>query len=63
MISNYVLLAIPTVISCIFLQLTQIVNAIYAGKMDDPIKLAGVGLGITWLNVVSFSICQGINGA
>ena len=63
MIQNFLSLAIPTIISCLFLQLTNIVNVIYAGKMSEPAKLAGVGLGASWLNVVCFTIFMGMNGA
>ena len=63
MIKNFLSLAIPTIISCLFLQLTNVVNAIYAGKLDDPAKLAGVGLGASWLNVICFIIFMGMNGA
>ena len=62
-VKNFLSLAIPTIVSCLFLQLTNIVNAIYAGKMNDPAKLAGVGLGASWLNIICFAIFMGTNGA
>ena len=62
-IKNFLSLAIPTIISCLCQQLTSIINAIYAGRMNDPAKLAGVGLGTSWLNVICFSILVGTNGA
>ena len=60
---NFLILAIPTVISCAFMMLTNLVNALYAGKMNDPAKLAAVGLANSWLNVISFSIFTGTNAA
>ena len=46
-----------------FLQLTYFVNVVLAGHLDDPAKLAGVGLGTSLLNVVLFYPMMGMNGA
>ena len=56
-------LAIPTMISCLFLFLTFTINTAFAGMLDDPAKLAGVGLGTTFLNILCFEILMGMNGA
>ena len=42
---------------------TGIVDIIFAGRFDDAAKLAGVGLGNTFLNIVCLSICMGMNCA
>ena len=60
---NFLILAIPTMISCTFIMLTNPVNVLYAGQMNDPAKLAAVGLANSWLNIISFSIFSGTNSA
>ena len=62
-IINFLTLAIPTMVSCLFLQLTNFANIYFAGKLDNSASLAGVGLGISWFNVVCFSVLMGMNGA
>jgi len=49
---NFFKIAIPTMVSCVFLQLTSFINTIFAGKLNDPEKLAGVGLGTTLVSVL-----------
>lgn len=41
----------------------QMLNTIYAGKSNDVYLNAGVGMGNMLMNVVSFSIYFGVNGA
>ena len=50
-------------ISCILFQLTYLINTIFAGKFDSAEKLAGVGLGVTIINVLAFCPLMGMNGA
>ena len=38
-------------------------NIVFAGHLDDPAKLAGVGLGTSLLNVVIFEPLMGMNSA
>ena len=42
---NYLKLAIPAIISCVFLELTLSINMVFAGSLGSQTKLAGVGLG------------------
>ena len=51
MIRTILQIAIPTMVSTIFSKLTEIINLIYAGHLNDPAKLAGVGLANMTLNV------------
>ena len=60
---RFLRLAIPTMISCVFLQLTYFINTIFAGHLNDPAKLAGVGLGTTLIGVLCFQPLMGLNGA
>ena len=56
-------IAVPTMISCFFLQLVMMINVIFAGRLNDPTKLAGVGLGNSLLTVLCFFPLQGMNCA
>ena len=53
----------PTIISCLFMQLTYFINTIYAGKLNDESKLAGIGLGTSFLECLTLYIIMGMNGA
>ena len=56
-------IGIPTIISCLFEQLTALVNIVYAGKLADETKLAGVGLGQSFIWCLTLYIIMGMNGA
>jgi Na+-driven multidrug efflux pump len=56
-------LAIPTVLSCIFMQLVSVINIVFVGQLNDAAKLAGCGLGNTLASICGFSIMVGLNGA
>ena len=53
----------PTIISCLFMQLTYFINTVYAGKLNDDAKLAGLGLGTSLLECLTLYIIMGMNGA
>lgn len=60
---NYQKIVIPTIVSCLFLQLQFFINTVFAGHLDDAAKLAGIGLGQSILNVVLLQPLMGMNGA
>ena len=39
------------------------INIVYAGRFGDSAKLAGVGLGTTFLNIICLIPLKGINSA
>ena len=43
--------------------LIYLINAVYAGRFGDAAKLAGVGLGTTFLNIICLIPLRGVNGA
>ena len=45
------------------MQLIYFINTIYAGKLNDAHKLAGLGLGTSVLECLSLYIIMGMNGA
>ena len=53
----------PTIVSCLFMQLTYFINTIYAGTLNDDAKLAGLGLGTSMLECLTLYIIMGMNGA
>ena len=45
------------------MQLTYFINTVYAGKLNDDAKLAGLGLGTSLLECLTLYILMGMNGA
>ena len=56
-------IAVPTMISCFFMQLIYTINTMYAGKMGDATKIAGLGMGTSFLECVTLCTLIGMNGA
>ena len=56
-------IAVPTIISCVFMQMMYLINTVYAGKLGDASQLAGLGLGTCLLESLTLSIIMGMNGA
>ena len=50
-------------ISMFFQMLSEFINTIFVGHLNDPAKLAGVGLGNMTLNILGMSVILGMNGA
>ena len=64
MIWSLTRVAIPACITMVFSMLMDLVNMIFVGRyLPDSAKIAGVGLGNMYINVVSQSIIKGLNGA
>lgn len=38
-------------------------NTYFVGHMNDPVLIAGVGMGNMLINVFAFAVMQGLNGA
>ena len=58
-----VLVAVPTILGQVFAQFVVALNTAFIGHLDDPAKLAGVGLGLLYVNITCISIILGLNGA
>ena len=43
--------------------MVMLVNTYYIGHVNDPVLLAGVGMGNMLINVLCFAVVQGLNGA
>ena len=56
-------LATPTIVSCFFACLPATINVVFAGHLDDPAKIAAVGLGNICLFMFCFTLLTGLNSA
>ena len=56
-------MAIPLVIGMLLYLLVQLTNTYYIGNLNQPVLLAGVGMGNMLINVLVFAVAQGLNGA
>ena len=56
-------IGVPTVISCLVCELPNLINFTYAGGMGSEAKVAGLGLGISLVESLTFSVYLGLNGA
>lgn len=60
---NILKTSVPSILGLIFEMLIEVVNLMFIGHLDDPVALAGVGLGNMMLTMICFSIGVGLNGA
>ena len=63
MVGLFCKLTIPAISTNIMDSLTEIVSAIYAGQMNDPVKLAAVGLANVCFTILFKSVMLGLNSA
>ena len=56
-------LATNPILGMIFQQLVQLINTYYVGHLNNAALLAGVGMGNMLINVLAYSIMQGLNGS
>ena len=56
-------LAVPSVIGMLLYLFVQLSNTYFIGNLNEPVLLAGVGMGNMLLNVLCFAVVQGLNGA
>ena len=55
--------AVPTILGQVFALLVVAINTGFIGHLGDSAKLAGVGLGLLYINIFCQSIILGLNGA
>jgi MATE family multidrug resistance protein len=63
MICQFIKIALPSSITLVFSMLIELVNMYFIGHKNDPIKIAGVGLGNMYVNIICQSMILGLNGA
>ena len=57
------ILSVPSVFGLVSRRIVEFINYIYAGRLEDPNLIAGVGLGILTSNIVAISFGLGLAGA
>lgn len=55
--------ALPASITQVFSMGMDLTNMIFIGHSNDSAKIAGIGLGNLYVNIISQSIILGLNGA
>ena len=63
MVRNIAAIAVPVIIGQFFSLFVELINVAYIGHLNDPAKVAGVGLGNMYVNIFCLSIVFGLNGA
>ena len=53
MVYSLAKVALPASITMVFSMLMDLVNMIYVGRLGDSAKIAGIGLGNMYVNIVS----------
>ena len=56
-------LATPMIFGMFVYLMVMLVNCYFIGHLNDPVLLAGVGMGNMLINVLCFAVVQGLNGA
>ena len=55
--------ATPMIFGMLVYLMVQLTNTFFIGHLNDPVLLAGVGMGNMLINVLCFAVAQGLNGA
>lgn len=56
-------LSVGPIVSMMFYMIVQLINTYYIGHTNEPVLIAGVGMGNMLINVLAFATMQGMNGA
>lgn len=56
-------IAIPTTLQCLFMFLVPMINLYFIGFLENTLMTAGVGLAMTFVNILGLSVMVGINCA
>ena len=62
-VKKYVSLGIPSILCFLMMIVQEQINVIFISSLNDPAKLAGIGLGNMVLNLFANGILIGINTA
>ena len=63
MIACFLRITLPSIFTNLFGFLTVVTNSVFAGRMNDPVKLAVVGLTNVCCNLMVLSFLIGLNSA
>lgn len=60
---KFIQISVPVVIRMNLMNLVLLINVIFAGRLGDPAKTAGVGLGTTMNHIFGACVLTGLNRA
>ena len=63
MFACFLKIVVPAIFTNLIAFATVIINGVFAGRMNDPVKLAVVGLASVCVNIMVSSIMIGLNSA
>ena len=63
MFTLFLRLVVPAICTSVLGMVTFVTNSVFAGRMDDPVKLAVVGLAGTCCNIMVNSLMIGLTCA
>ena len=63
MIKKILKIALPAMMTNVMVFATFLINNLFAGRLNDPVKLAAVGLSNACCNVMVFVLMLGLNAA
>jgi Na+-driven multidrug efflux pump len=55
--------SIPAVLSLLFEMLIEVITMVFIGHLNDPLMMAGNGLGMMMMNVGCMGVALGLCGA
>jgi Na+-driven multidrug efflux pump len=55
--------SIPASVGSVFFMLLETINIIFIGHLNDPVKVAGVGMGNIIINLFAVGIFTGLNSS
>ena len=60
---KFISISVPVVIRTNLMNLILLINIIFAGRLNDSAKTAGVGLGTTMNHIFGACVLKGLNRA
>ena len=63
LLTLFLRLAVPAILTNVMGYGTIVINGVFAGRMNDPEKLAVIGLTSVFCNVLGIALVTGINSA
>ena len=63
MVKIFLKLALPAMVTNVMIHASFFINIYFAGRLDDPVKLAAVGMTNVICNIVILPIMLGLNAA
>ena len=62
-LKKYISLGVPSILCFVMMIVQEQINVVFIGSLNDPVLLAGIGLGNMLLNLFGNGILLGVNTA